>query len=40
MIPQVTDEGLLPPGVYETDLEELTEKMGLEPQDTAAARGA
>ena len=28
MIPQFTDEGLLPPGVYGTDLEELKEKMG------------
>jgi hypothetical protein len=28
MIPQFTDEGLLPPGVHETDLEELREKMG------------
>jgi hypothetical protein len=28
MIPQFTDEGLLSPGVYETDLEELKEKMG------------
>ena len=28
MIPQFTDEGLLPPGVHETDLEELKEKMG------------
>jgi len=28
MIPQFTDEGLLPPGVYETDLEELKEKLG------------
>lgn len=28
MIPQFTDEGLLPPGVHETGLEELGEKMG------------
>ena len=28
MIPRFTDEGLLPPGVHETDLEELKEKMG------------
>ena len=28
MIPQFTDEGLLPPGVHETDLEGLKEKMG------------
>ena len=28
MIPQFTDEGLLPSGVYETDLEELKEKYG------------
>jgi hypothetical protein len=28
MIPQFTDEGLLPPGAYETDLEELEEKIG------------
>jgi len=28
MIPRFTDEGLLPPGVYEIDLEELEEKMG------------
>ena len=28
MIPRFTDEGLLPPGVYETDLEEFKEKMG------------
>jgi hypothetical protein len=28
MIPQFTDEGLLPPGVHETNLEELKEKMG------------
>jgi Family of unknown function (DUF6932) len=28
MIPRFTDEGLLPPGVHETDLEELREKMG------------
>ena len=28
MIPQFTDEGLLPSGVPETDLEELEEKMG------------
>jgi hypothetical protein len=28
MIPQFTDEGLLPPGVRETDLQELKEKMG------------
>jgi hypothetical protein len=28
MIPQFTDEGLLPSGVHETDLEELKEKMG------------
>jgi hypothetical protein len=28
MIPQFTGEGLLPPGVYETNLEELEEKMG------------
>jgi hypothetical protein len=27
MIPQFTDEGLLPPGIHETDLEELEEKM-------------
>jgi len=27
MIPRFTDEGLLPPGVYGTDLEELKEKM-------------
>jgi hypothetical protein len=27
MIPQFTEEGLLPPGVHETDLEELKEKM-------------
>jgi hypothetical protein len=28
MIPQFTDEGLLPPGVHQTGLEELKEKMG------------
>ncbi len=28
MIPQFTDEGLLPAGVHETDLEEIREKMG------------
>jgi hypothetical protein len=28
MIPQFTDEGLLPRGVHETDLKELREKMG------------
>jgi hypothetical protein len=28
MIPQFTEEGLLPPGIHETDLEELEEKMG------------
>jgi hypothetical protein len=28
MIPRFTEEGLLPPGVHETDLEELKEKMG------------
>ena len=28
MIPQFTDEGLLPPGIHETDLAELREKMG------------
>jgi hypothetical protein len=28
MIPRFTDEGLLPPGIHETDLEELREKMG------------
>jgi hypothetical protein len=28
VIPQFTDEGLLPPGVHQTDLEELNEKMG------------
>lgn len=28
MIPQFTEDGLLPPGVHETDLEELREKMG------------
>lgn len=28
MIPQFTEEGLLIPGVHETDLEELKEKMG------------
>ena len=28
MIPQFTDEGLLPAGVHETDLAELREKMG------------
>lgn len=28
MIPEFTEEGLLPPGVHETDLEEITEKMG------------
>ena len=28
MIPGFTEEGLLPPGVHETDLEELEEKMG------------
>ncbi len=28
MIPQFTDDGLLPPGVHETDLAELEEKMG------------
>lgn len=27
MIPPFTDEGMLPPGVHETDLEELKEKM-------------
>ena len=27
MIPRFTDEGLLPPGIHETDLEELKEKM-------------
>jgi hypothetical protein len=28
MIPRFTNEGLLPPGVHETDLEEVKEKMG------------
>jgi hypothetical protein len=28
MVPQFTDEGLLLPGIHETDLEELGEKMG------------
>lgn len=28
MMPGFTNEGLLPPGVYETELEELKEKMG------------
>jgi hypothetical protein len=28
MISQFTDEGLLPPGVHGTDLEEIKEKMG------------
>lgn len=28
MIPRFTDEGLLPPGVHETDLKELKETMG------------
>ena len=28
MIPQFADEGLLPPGIHETDLEELKEKIG------------
>lgn len=28
MIPQFTEDGLLLPGVHETDLEELREKMG------------
>ena len=28
MIPQFTDEGLLPPGIHETDLEEPREKIG------------
>lgn len=28
MIPRFTDEGLLPPDIHETDLEELKEKMG------------
>jgi hypothetical protein len=28
VIPQFTDDGLLPPGVHQTDLEELKEKMG------------
>ena len=28
MIPGFTEEGLLPPGIHETDLEELEEKMG------------
>jgi hypothetical protein len=28
MIPQFTDEGLLPPGVHETDLDELRKNMG------------
>jgi hypothetical protein len=28
MIPRFTDEGLLPPGAHETDLEELEQKMG------------
>jgi hypothetical protein len=28
MIPQFTDEGLLPPGVHQTGLEEIKEKMG------------
>jgi hypothetical protein len=28
MIPQFSEDGLLPPGVHETDLEELREKMG------------
>jgi hypothetical protein len=28
MIPRFTDGGLLPPGVHETNLEELNEKMG------------
>ncbi len=32
MIPQFTDEGLLPPDIHETDLEELKEKMGWSPK--------
>jgi hypothetical protein len=28
MIPEFTEEGLLPPGIYETDFGELEEKMG------------
>ena len=28
MLPRFTDDGLLPPGVHETDLEELKERMG------------
>ncbi len=32
MIPRFTDEGLLSPGVHETDLEELKEKMGSSPK--------
>ena len=28
MLPEFTEEGLLPPGIYETDFEELREKMG------------
>jgi hypothetical protein len=28
MIPQFTEEGLLPPGVHETDLKEIKEKLG------------
>jgi hypothetical protein len=36
MIPQFTDEVLLPPGVHVTDLEELKEKMGWIP---AQSRG-
>ena len=32
MIPRFTDEGLLSPGVHQTDLEELKEKMGWSPK--------
>jgi hypothetical protein len=28
MMPEFTDDGLLPPGIYETDFGELNEKMG------------
>ena len=38
MIPQFTDEGLLLPGVHQTDLEELKEKMGWSRRDGSYSR--
>jgi hypothetical protein len=39
MIPRFTDEGLLPPGIHETDLEDLREKMGWSRKRSALLEG-